>query len=387
MKTSEPRGNYNINENHSQRTRRAESPDGVVTALNTNLKDRIYNVIIVDESGSMEHLRNVTIDGVNETINTIKEIQSRYDDNQQHYLTLVTFRGAMHNDINTIIDAMPIPRVTSFMDYNPYGSTPLYDAVGETLTTLYDMIKGDDKATGSVTILTDGEENSSRKWNARDLKRLIESLKEEGWSFSYMGSAHNVKDVTDILSIDNAMEFSHDAGGASNTWQRERASKQAYFRRMHEEYRVQEAREEKLARMRRYNKEYYSDRVTSDGIRHLHPNEVFVFGSNVDGCHLGGTSAIALHRYGAQMGVGEGIQGRSYAIPTTSGFRYMAHAIERFCKYAQQHPNQKFLVTRIGCGEAGYKYSDVAPLFKEAIKLENVSLPMEFWAVLGLKML
>lgn len=387
MKTSNRKENNGSTREQSEKTRNKRGATSTRSQSNTIEKDRIYNVIIVDESGSMSFLRNATVEGVNETIKTIKESQVQYEDNQVHYLTMVTFSGANNNSIRTIIDGAPITKVTSFDEYNPYGSTPLYDAVGDTLTSLHNRIKDDKHAIGSVTILTDGEENASQKWDAKVLKSLIARLKEEGWQFSYMGSDHNVKNVTDRLSIDNALEFSHDTTGASNTWERERASKQEYFRKMHDEYRHHEAREEKIARMKRYNQEYYHDRVTREHIRHLEPNEVFVFGSNADGFHSGGASALALRHFGAVMGVGEGIQGQSYAIPTTSGLQRMTVAVERFCEYARQHPRQKFLVTRVGCGAAGFSDSEVAPLFRPALSLENVSLPMEFWAVLGLRML
>ena len=85
-------------------------------------------------------------------------------------------------------------------------------------------------------------------------------------------------------------------------------------------------------------------------------------------------------------GQGEGLQGQSYAIPTMEGIAEMSEAIRRFTSFAAEHPELRFLVTRIGCGIAGYSAGQVAPLFKECIPLENVALPFDFWEVLGLKM-
>lgn len=115
-------------------------------------------------------------------------------------------------------------------------------------------------------------------------------------------------------------------------------------------------------------------------------NEIFVFGSNADGLHNGGAAAHATRRFGAIPGQGEGLQGQSYAIPTTEGIKEMSEAIHRFTRFASAHADMRFLVTGIGCGVAGYEVSQVAPLFKACIPLENVALPADFWEVLGLKM-
>lgn len=218
----------------------------------------------------------------------------------------------------------------------------------------------------------------------QNLKKLIEDLKETGWTFSYMGSAHDVKSVTDLLSIDNTLEFSHEERGARTTWSRESASRMNFFCSMAMEWDANESREMKMARRRSYNANYYTNRETPDHINVLKENEVFVFGSNAQGHHGGGAARTAMEKFGAQWGVGEGMQGQCYAIPTMEGIENMRAAIERFCQYAKEHPEKRFLVTRVGCGIAGYKDSDVAPLFQEAVSIENISLPRDFWKCLGL---
>lgn len=237
-------------------------------------------------------------------------------------------------------------------------------------------------------MLTDGLENASKEWNAARLRRLIEQLKSEGWSFAYMGSAHNVKEVTDLLSIENVVEFRHDNLGAGNIWDRERSSRREYYRKLNLMYEEERpiSREEMLERKRQYAREYYSPRVSNDRIDHLEENEIFVFGSNADGFHNGGAAGYAMRNFGAVWGQGEGLQGQSYAIPTMGGFEEMCEAIERFASFAAEHPELRFLVTRIGCGVAGYSIRQVAPLFKRCIPLENVALPSDFWNELGLKM-
>jgi Mg-chelatase subunit ChlD len=363
-------------------------PDSKENKMN-NGKAKIYNLIIVDESGSMSHLRKATLSGINETISTIRSAQEEFLTTQEHTLTLVTFdSGSKSQDVRTMIDNQPITEVNDFKDYMPNGCTPLYDAMGQSLTRLHDRIKDDKDATAVVTVLTDGLENASREWDAAGLRRLIEQLKSEGWSFAYMGSAHNVKEVTDLLSIENVVEFSHDNLGAGSTWVRERSSRRAYYEKMNRMYEInrQMSIEEMLERKRQYAKEYYGPRVSSDRIDHLEENEIFVFGSNASGYHGGGAAAYAMHKFGAVWGQGEGLQGQSYAIPTMEGIAEMSEAIKRFTSFAAEHSELRFLVTRIGCGIAGYSVSQVAPLFKECIPLENVALPSDFWDVLGLKM-
>ena len=352
-------------------------------------KARIYNLIIVDESGSMIPLKEATLSGINETIGTIRKAQEEYASTQNHTLTLVTFdSGHNKQTVRTMIDNKPISEVKEFKNYSPDGCTPLYDAMGQSLTVLHNRIKDDIDATAVVTVLTDGEENASKEWNAKRLRQLIEQLKKEGWSFSYMGSAHKVKDVTDLLSIENVVEFSHDSLGAGNTWERERSSRHAYYEKMNTMYSEERSmsREEMLERKRRYAKEYYGPRVTPDRIDTLKENEIFVFGSNAVGLHNGGAAAQAMRLFGAIRGQGEGLQGQSYAIPTMEGITQMSEAIQRFAIFAANHSDKRFLVTRIGCGTAGYSASQVAPLFKECIPLENVALPSDFWEALGLKM-
>lgn len=357
---------------------------------NGERKAHIYNLIIVDESGSMSHLTKATLSGINETIGTIRAAQEQYASTQTHTLTLVTFDSDSDRpDVRVMICNEPISNVKEFKDYSPSGCTPLYDAMGQSLTTLHNHIKEDNDATAVVTVLTDGLENASKEWTARRLSGLIEQLKSEGWTFSYMGSAHNVKKVSDLLSIDNVVEFSHDDLGADMTWRRERSSRRAYYDKMNAMYHADcnMSSSEMLEQKRSFAKQYYEVRVTPERIERLeNSNDIFVFGSNAKGFHNGGAAAQAMHNFGAIYGQGEGLQGQSYAIPTMEGFESMKEAVARFTQFAAEHPELHFLVTRIGCGIAGYTVSQVAPLFKDCIALENVTLPSDFWRELGLRM-
>ena len=352
-------------------------------------KARIYNLILVDESGSMSSLKEVTQSGVNETINSIRRAQQEFAGTQEHFLTLVTFDTNGYSEpVRTLYNRKPIAEVEDFNNYNPSGCTPLYDAMGQSITELYNFIKDDDDASAVVTVLTDGYENASREWTGAALKEFIEKLTQEGWSFSYMGSNHDVKGVSFNLSINNVIEFSHDVKGVGSSWDRESSAKLNYFRKMDREYRRgrRQSKEEWINRKRQMASEYYENRVTPEQIYDLHDGEIFVFGSNPQGFHSGGAASVAMGRFGAVWGQGEGLQGKSYAIPTTCPLDQVAEAVQRFAQFAELHPEMRFLVTRVGCGIAGHSVTDVAPLFKSCIQLENVSLPAEFWKILGLTM-
>lgn len=127
----------------------------------------------------------------------------------------------------------------------------------------------------------------------------------------------------------------------------------------------------------------YNHRITPDMITRLEPGQIFVFGSNIHGFHGGGAARIALEKFGAVYGQGDGLQGQSYAISSMEGLENMAKHVDNFIAFAKQHPELTFLVTRIGCGIAGYTVPEVAPLFSAATEVENIWLPKEFWEVLA----
>lgn len=122
---------------------------------------------------------------------------------------------------------------------------------------------------------------------------------------------------------------------------------------------------------------------TPDRISYLQPDEVFVFGSNLRGYHGGGAARVAMKKFGAVWGQGVGLQGQSYAIPTMQGgVTTIKPYVDEFIEFARQHQELYFYVTRIGCGIAGFKDSDIAPLFARALNMNNVILPASFKRVL-----
>ena len=120
-------------------------------------------------------------------------------------------------------------------------------------------------------------------------------------------------------------------------------------------------------------------RISPRWINSLEKNEIFVFGSNLQGMHGGGAARVALERFGAVWGQGTGLQGQSYAIPTMhGGIDVIAPYVNDFIAFAKEQPELKFLVTEIGCGIAGFRASEMAPLFKEALDITNIYLPERF---------
>lgn len=122
--------------------------------------------------------------------------------------------------------------------------------------------------------------------------------------------------------------------------------------------------------------------VTPSQVNVLADGEIFVFGSNFQGAHMGGAARVAKEKYGAVWGIGEGLQGKSYAIPTMEGLENLAPAVQRFTSFAGQHKELKFFVTAIGCGIAGYQPEEIAPMFLDAAYLPNVYLPLSFWKII-----
>lgn len=129
-------------------------------------------------------------------------------------------------------------------------------------------------------------------------------------------------------------------------------------------------------------------RTTPENITSLESDQIFVFGSNLAGIHGKGAAKLAFDKFGASFRDGFGLRMQSYAIPT-KGFNLDILSIDTirlfirlFIHTAKYKPHLTFFVTKVGCGLAGYKPEDIAPLFKDAMKLENVYLPIEFWDVL-----
>ena len=360
----------------------------------TNEKLKVYNLIILDKSGSMNSIAGAAISGFNETVGGIRSAQERYKDSQEHFVSLFVFCDC---DKSYIYENVPVEKVKELTskEYIPCCSTPLYDAMGISLNQLLAKIQSDKNSTAVVTVITDGLENASREYSGKAIKALVDKLKdEEGWNFAYIGTNQDVGAVAASLSIENTMFFEDTSAGLSAAWDTERKSKMRMFDRMQDDFMccyqaaspmsAQEAKQFR-ARRNREEKNYRSmdefrDRITPDHITSLKDNEIFVFGSNLQGMHGGGAARVAAEKFGAVMGQGVGLQGKSYAIPTMQGgVETIAPYVDEFVEFAKSHPDMTFLVTRIGCGIAGFADKEIAPLFVKAIDVANIHLPESFW--------
>jgi len=177
---------------------------------------RVHNLIIVDESGSMEVIRKQAFVGMNETLQTVRKMQEKFQD-QEQFVTLLTFDSG-HTTWH--YDNLPAAQ-TKDLDWKAYcpgGGTPLYDAIGKGISKTNAQIEDGDHVL--VTIITDGEENSSEEWTLKMIRTMIEKLKKQNWTFTLIG--------TDNLAIDEHLEFQQDEAGTKAMFARERRSRERY---------------------------------------------------------------------------------------------------------------------------------------------------------------
>ena len=356
----------------------------------TTQKTQVYNLIILDKSGSMSSIAKAAIAGFNETVGGIRSAQERFKDTQEHFVSLMIFCNCEKTMVYDMVPVNEVKELTS-REYRPCCCTPLYDAMGISINALYNAIKDKEDATAVVTVITDGLENASKEYNGQAIKALVERMKdEEGWNFAYIGTNQDVEATASSLNIDHHMSFRDDEAGMAEAWEKERKSKMMLFGRFSADFATTSAmpptmRKMHRSRSNRENRNYhemseFSNRITPEHITSLKSNEIFVFGSNLAGAHAGGAAYLAYQRFGAVMGQGVGLQGQSYAIPTMQGgANTILPYVEEFIAFAQQHPEMTFLVTKIGCGIAGFTPAEIAPLFAGAIEVENIHLPMDFW--------
>ena len=180
--------------------------------METAKKTPIYNLVILDKSGSMEAIRTEAINGYNETLGSIRATQLKFMDTQEHFVSLAAFCDCgvdMIYDMTHIKDAEKLTKEK----YDPCCSTPLFDAIGKTVKELKRKTADIEGAAFLVTIITDGYENSSKEWNSKSVGKLIDSCKEEGWMFSFIGAGEDVVKVASKISITNTMVWENTSEG------------------------------------------------------------------------------------------------------------------------------------------------------------------------------
>ena len=182
------------------------------------MKSKIYNLIILDQSGSMSSICNQAIAGVNETIGTIKADDRKNSEDCEQFISLVAFCGCNTSFIMENVPAQEAKTITQ-NDYSPCCSTPLYDAMGMSLTKLHNLIK-DQKAIASVTIITDGYENASRRYTSDKVKKSIEKHKKHGWEFVFIGANIDAVETAGHFGIgaDRAINYCSDNIGTGKVY-------------------------------------------------------------------------------------------------------------------------------------------------------------------------
>ncbi len=190
-------------------------------------KTKVYNVIIMDRSGSMWDIRKPAIMGFNEVLGGVKAAQTKYAETQEQFITLVLFDSASIDEVYWNADPSKAEHLTN-ETYVPGSSTPLYDAMGRTLTKLERELKGDENHSVLVTVITDGYENDSREYDLVSVKALVEHLKDRGWTFAYMGTDHDVQGVSVSLSITNVVKFEKTAEETLETFKKERRARERW---------------------------------------------------------------------------------------------------------------------------------------------------------------
>ena len=185
----------------------------------------VFNLMILDESGSMQSMYNQAITGVNETLQTMREAETE-NPGQAHFATLVTFDTSHFNHIYNATAAKNATDITR-EQYRPCGGTPLFDAMGKAITDLETIVKDEDIVL--VTVITDGYENSSREYSCEAVKALVDRLRSKGWVFTYLGANQDVEQVAMSMSINNFREFESTDEGAHEMFEREKRTRKAFY--------------------------------------------------------------------------------------------------------------------------------------------------------------
>ena len=208
------------------------STNQTTNAEKANVAKRIFNLIILDESGSMYGLEKMCVDGVNETIQTIKNA-SKANPDQKQMFSFITFSGRAMGELPirvktyleeiTNVDEFPVTA------YAPNGCTPLFDAMGIALTELEKKVTDDDIAL--VTVITDGYENASRMYSQKAIQNLVSRQDERGWVFTYIGANQDAMYESSKVGIKNSLNFCADEEGMKKMWEKERRSRDMFYQK------------------------------------------------------------------------------------------------------------------------------------------------------------
>jgi|WetSurMetagenome_2_1015567.scaffolds.fasta_scaffold46849_3 hypothetical protein len=198
--------------------------------MNDEKKHKVHNLIILDESGSMMSIKRPIIQGFNELVQTIKGIEKEFPE-QEHFISFITFNGLGQKVMHF---AEPVMRLDKIDDtrYRPDSLTPLFDAMGYSFGKLRTLLENEKDYNVLVTILTDGEENASREYTGLAIKNQIQELEHNGWTFTYIGTNHDVMNFSVSISISNSLSFSADEAGMKKMFLKERQARLNYSKKI-----------------------------------------------------------------------------------------------------------------------------------------------------------
>ena len=191
-------------------------------------QNSVYNLLILDESGSMEVVREATIRGFNELVQSVQGLAREFPEKKQ-VVSLTTFNGAGIREKLFLQESSALQPLT-MADYRPDSMTPLHDAIGQSVSKLRNVLITTGAANYQVlvTVLTDGEENASKEFTRPVIRQLIEQLKEQNWTFTYIGANHDVDQAADGLAIDNKLAFTQNAEEMDAMFIKERYARRRY---------------------------------------------------------------------------------------------------------------------------------------------------------------
>lgn len=189
-------------------------------------KHQVHNLIILDESGSMDSIKSLIISGFNELVQSVKGIEVQFPE-QEHLISMVSFND-LNNKILHFID--PVNKLDAINDssYNPASMTPLYDAMGFSISKLKQHLEGKENYSVLVTILTDGEENASKEYTGIAIKNLVDELTQKNWTFTYIGADHDVEGMASKMNIHNTMSFNKNDQDIKRMFASETSSRAKY---------------------------------------------------------------------------------------------------------------------------------------------------------------
>ena len=221
-------------------------------------KTQVFNLVILDKSGSMEDIRKEAVDGFNETLGSIKAAQLKHLDTQEHFVSLAAFCDC---GIDMIYDKTPIAKAEklTMKQYEPCCCTPLFDAIGKTINSIKKDIKDIEDSAVLVTIITDGYENASKEWTGAGVKKLIDECKKDGWMFSFIGAGEDIVQTAMNISITNTVVWEKTSKGTHDMFAHENSARNRFYDKMSDLCCRPMSVDARKATHRKLSEEYYDE--------------------------------------------------------------------------------------------------------------------------------